>query len=304
MIRMGRSWSIFKISFGLINERKQLLLFPLVSFFATLFLAALILGGGAAALTASGVDIVAWIQEAGKTSAQAQESGQTEIIGIVVFAILYLVSMLVATFFNTAFYSEIMKGLKGDDVSVVRGLQFSCSRFGAIFMWALLASTVGVMLKLLEERLGWLGQIIVKLIGLAWAVTTIFAVPVLVHDLEVVNPFQVLKRSAGAIKRTWGESLIGFMGLGALNFLAVVSFILYAILIGAVIVGCQLTGAAAIAVGATIAIAFLGMVACFYVVGVAEKVYIGSLYVYASENVIPNGFSEELMANPWKTKRR
>jgi len=40
---------------------------------------------------------------------------------------------------------------KGEEVSVKAGLQFSLSRIGAIFSWAVFAATVGLILKTIRR---------------------------------------------------------------------------------------------------------------------------------------------------------
>ena len=52
----------------------------------------------------------------------------------------------------------------------------------------------------------------VGLIGTAWAVATYLAVPSLA--VEGVGPIEALKRSAGLIRKTWGEGFVGNIGIG------------------------------------------------------------------------------------------
>ncbi len=300
--RISRSWEIFKTSYALIMGQKKLLIFPAVSFVCTIVLAVLILGTGWGILEASGIDIVAMMDKASQSSGE-DVSQKTEVIGFIAFALVYFCSVFIASFFSTAFYSQIMVGLRGEEVSISNGLGFAFKRIGAIFMWAMLAASVGLILKILEERLGWLGQLVIKLIGLVWAVATVFAIPVIVFDTSISNPIEVVKTSAGAIKKTWGESLVGFMGLGVLNGLSFVLFIFYAIGISIITAAVGAQGIAAGFLIATIPLAFLAWLAFAYIVNVAEKVYIATLYIYSQENFIPGSFSRELIANPWKVKR-
>ena len=44
------------------------------------------------------------------------------------------------------------------------------------------------------------------------SVAAVFAIPVIIRR-EDSNPLAVLRDSAGILKRTWGESLVGFVGL-------------------------------------------------------------------------------------------
>lgn len=62
--------------------------------------------------------------------------------GMGCFALLYLVSMFLATFFNVAFFNEILAALSGQEVSIKRGFEAAFARVGAILMWSLLAGLV------------------------------------------------------------------------------------------------------------------------------------------------------------------
>src|SRR5206468_6120983 len=81
-------------------------------------------------------------------------------------AFLYFVSMFIATFCNVAFYHEILAALSGEPVSISRGLKFASTRLRAILMWTLFAGLVGLIIKVIEERLALVGRIIGRLIGL------------------------------------------------------------------------------------------------------------------------------------------
>ena len=68
------------------------------------------------------------------------------------------------------------------------------------------------MLQLLRERGGIAGAIVAALGGMAWNIITFLVVPVLV--VEGVGPIGAIKRSAGLLKKTWGEQVIGSAGIG------------------------------------------------------------------------------------------
>ena len=60
-----------------------------------------------------------------------------------------------------------------------------------------------------QRELSFIGRLIVGWIGLAWSVASIFAIPILVREPSLSNPFAVLSKSADTINRTWGEMLSG-----------------------------------------------------------------------------------------------
>src|SRR5258708_4823412 len=153
--------------------------------------------------------------------ASGRHGGQTALTpaAIAYLAFLYFLSMFVATFFNVAFYHEILAALGGQPVSVGRGLKFAGSRLGSILMWSLFAGVVGLIIKAIEERLELVGRIIGRLIGIAWSVAAVFVIPIIVREEQNANPVAVLKKSAGILKRTWGEALTRYARLAFANTL-------------------------------------------------------------------------------------
>ena len=89
------------------------------------------------------------------------------------------------------------------------------SRLHRILPWAIVSATVSMIIQAIEERFGFLGQIIAGLIGAAWNVVTFLTVPIIVF--EDVGPVNALKRSGTLLKQTWGENLMAQIGLGLIG---------------------------------------------------------------------------------------
>jgi hypothetical protein len=218
-------------------------------------------------------------------------------IGYLVF--LYFVSMFVATFFNVAFYNEILAALNGEAVSLSRGLQFACSRWKAILMWTLFAGVIGLIIKVIEQRFELVGRIIARLIGVAWSIASVFVIPIIVRDESTVNPLVMLKKSAGTLKNAWGEGLIGYIGLGAVNTIVMIGSILmlgFAGFVSAKLHNFWLFGL--VAVGWLVSIVIWS-----YLMNVASLVYKGALYLYAAEGVIHEPYDQQMLDSAWKFKR-
>ena len=288
MEKFRRSWSIFLKALDLIMAEKKLLIFPLISAVAMIILIALIIAG-----------LTAWALLTGDPEA-VESSGPPGILGIAVFFVLYLVTMLVSNLCMAAFFSEIFRGLNGDSVAVSRGIRKAFSRFKAIFLWSLLASTVGLILSMLERRAGIIGAIVIKLLGVVWAVASCFAIPAIVCNRDLNNPFQALKYSASAIKRTWGESLIGFVGINMISLVA--SLLLVLLVFGGIVLG-VLAGSSVcwILVAVMGACVLMAYVLFCYLVKVAEAIYRAALYQYA-EGMEVVAFSEEELSGAFRTK--
>ena len=95
------------------------------------------------------------------------------------------------------------------------GIDVALKNFGPILGYAVIASTVGVILKSINDRSKGFGRFITSLIGTAWNVATYLVVPILA--VEGIGPIEAVKRSVELLKRTWGEQIVGNMGIGAIT---------------------------------------------------------------------------------------
>ena len=96
----------------------------------------------------------------------------------------YVVAYLITLFFNTALVGAALMRMEGQNPRLRDGLRIAWSRAGRIVGYACIAATVGLLLRSLEDRVGWIGQLVVKLIGVGWALATFLVVPVMGHALR------------------------------------------------------------------------------------------------------------------------
>jgi Family of unknown function (DUF6159) len=213
--------------------------------------------------------------------------------------VLYFVSMFLATFFNVAFYSEIMAALDGRGVSFRRGLATARSRWSSILAWSLLAGVVGWIIRTIEQRLPLAGRIVMGLIGMAWSVAAVFVIPVIVQEQPQRNPVKILQHSALTLKRTWGEGLIGYMGFSAGSVVIFLCSLLPLLLAGAVALALHSVWLMVIAA----VLWLLALMLMAYISGVASHVFLCALYKYATEGVVPEPYNQELLDMAWKVKK-
>jgi len=209
-----------------------------------------------------------------------------------------MLAMFLATFFNVAFFHQILHALKGDAVSVGAGFQFAVSKLKAIALWSLFAGVIGLIIQMLEERLEAVGRLIMRFVGLAWSLASVFVIPVLIVE-SGSNPFDVLRKSASTLKKTWGESLAGYLGLQFGRFLVIVSSLFF---LGTAVAAAIMLRNGWILLGG-FALWVLGMIVLSYLTNVASQVYRCALYIYAAEGSIPAPYNDELLQMAWKLKK-
>lgn len=210
---------------------------------------------------------------------------------------IYLVTMFVMTYLNVAFYSEILHAFNGNPVSISRGLAFARSKLQAILLWSLLAGVVGIIIRRIEENVGFVGRLITGLIGITWSVASVFAIPVIIRERQQSNPVAYLKTSASLIKHTWGEGLVGIVSIT--GSVVLVMFAMFSVVV-AIVVAAQSTVLVFIAMPALI----LVVIALSYLAGMARSIFLCGLYVYATEGVAPGAYDPALMEKAWRVKKR
>ncbi|HWV98847.1 MAG TPA: DUF6159 family protein [Candidatus Acidoferrum sp.] len=321
MNKFQRSWQLFQTSLLVLRRDTRLLWFPIITTSCTVLIAVLFLVPVAFQSTGNPYTSAEHWEAVGNSiygtspsqtpSAESDgtlnlsrshrvQSGGLKPLAVGYFAVIYFVSMFTATFFNVAFYKEILNALAGQPVSFADGIRFACSKWKIILMWTLFAGVVGYIIKALERRFGFVGQLVMRLVGAAWSIACVFVIPVIITAEETSNPLTVLKRSAWTLRQTWGESLIGYVGVsfgGALVALFSVCW-----LGGGVSVAMVLHAYWLIAL--VVLVWLMALFLWSYVLSVASQIFRCALFVYASKGSLPEPYTHEMMALAWKTKKK
>jgi len=147
------------------------------------------------------------------------------------------------------------------------------------------SATVGLVLRVIEDRSDKIGQIVAGLLGMAWTVVSFLVVPVLI--IENKNPFAALQESTVLLKKTWGEQLVSNFSFGGIFFLLMLpAFVLagLAFYLGGPVVGI------AVAVLAGIYFILLALVQ-----SALQAIFQTALYLYARDGVVPDGFNADVL---------
>lgn len=280
--RFERSWNLMKASAEVLRSDKALLMFPLASGICSLLVAATFLVPVIAALAVS--------RGAGEPH-QHMTAG-----GYVLMFLFYLAQYFVIIFFNTALAGAALARLRGEQASFGDGMAIARSRVVSIFGYALIAATVGLLLRALQERLGLIGRLVAGFLGLAWTVATFLVVPVLAS--QDVGPTEAISRSTELLKRTWGENIIGNAGIGVVFGL----LMFLAILLGALLVGGAVATQSAVAMVAAVVIVVVGLIMLSLVQASLQGIYAAALYRYAEEGEVGYGFDQAMLEQAFKPK--
>ena len=273
MSTFSRSWDLVKAAWGVLRSDKELVVFPIISAVAVVAVMIVFAVPGFVLYSAGGNDV----------------------LGYVLLFMFYLVMYTVILLMNSALVGAAMIRLRGGDPTVGDGLGIAFGHFGTIVGYALIASTVGMVLQALSDR-GTVGNIVRSILGTAWNLVTYLVVPVLV--VENVGPIEAVKRSAALLRQTWGEQVAGGAGMGLV-------FLLFYV-IAAVIAGAGIALGVALEVGAIIVLSIVVGVIAFAGLALISStlggIYSAAVYRYAAEGATGSQFAPELIQNAFRTK--
>ncbi len=207
---IGHTFELMKMSWRVFQKDRELIFFPIMS---ALFMLATV---GVFALVASSTGTLDRLEAVQNEVPGATMSAADVVLGISVF----FLTTFIGIFFNAALVAAALERLRGGDPNVASGLKHALRHIHAIIGWAVIATTVGLLLQLLRNmaRNNFLGQIAVSMVGGVWAYLTFFVVPVLVA--EGVGPIEAFKRSKDMFTKTWGRQFAASFGFGLVYLLA------------------------------------------------------------------------------------
>ncbi len=278
MGRLSNTWQLAKISWAVLKKDRELLWIPVLSF-----------------LTSAAV-IVVVLAVTFITLSTTSSHGGTEMevnpAIIVLFVVAAMVLGVIAVFFNGALVAGAHERLTGGDPTVRSAVGRAFTRIGGLVPWALITTTVGLVLQALRERAGFLGRIVTHMLEMAWEVVTFLTVPAIIIDNT--GAIEGLKRSASLLRHTWGENIAARVGFGLLGFV----LILPAVAVAALFIasGWQVL----MAVGLIVAAAWVAVVVV--VLTALNAIFQTALYLYATTGTAPSGFEQAPLAQTFVQK--
>lgn len=276
--KISYTWGLMRASWNVLKTDKTLLLFPLLSGLCCI----VVLLSFALPMFLTG----AW---------QPPARGSSEVRFVVYYGILflfYVASYFVITFFNTAIVSCAMLRMAGGSPRVGDGFREAGSRLPQVAGWALLSATVGLVLRIIEDRSEKIGRIVAGLLGITWTLMSFLVVPIIVGERK--GPFGALKESSAMLRRTWGEQLVGGFSFGLV--FGVLSIPPLAIILVAVFLG----NAWLLVLSVIVAVVYL--IALSLLQSALQSIFQAAVYLYAYNQMAPPGFTPELLSGAMRPK--
>ena len=272
--RISNTWSLIGTSWDLVKKDKEMLIFPLISAICLL----LVLGSFGLGFLDSEAESWAPPEREAPLADHIAYYGK--------LSIFYFCTYFIIMFFNTGIISCAVIRMRGGDPTLMDGFRVAFARVPLLLGWALISATVGLILRIIEDRSRNFGKIISGLLGMAWSLTTFLALPILV--VEGKGPFAAIKQSTKMLRDTWGEQLIGGFSFGMLWFVCCLPGIIL------FVVAVMLIGFANILIPAVLLAVYMIILALVF--SVMQTVFQAALYYYARDSVAPPGWDTGILA--------
>ncbi len=286
MQALTRSWNLTKVSFRVIGQDKELLLFPLIAMVLSVgYLLALLYP-------------TIWLEMS------RDGSMQWDVADYIVTFIAYLGLSFIGTFSNMCIVYTAKTRFAGGNATFGESVSFSLGRIHQVLAWATVSATVGLVFRMIDdaaERAGGVGQIVVGILrgilGMVWSAITMFVIPSMVY--RGTGPIDAIKDSVRVLKKTWGESIVRSLGFGLVQFL----FIFVGMLaFGSAIAGVVSMGAGSPAILAVVVLGVMYILGVVFVFMLAHMIFNTALYAYASEGAMAPGYDDEMLRTAFRTK--
>lgn len=270
--RIHRSIELTKASWRLLMKDKELMVLPLISGACILFACALFalpmfaLSGG-----------------------EFPEGDQDKALGWLIGLPLYVAVYTISIFFQAAVVAGATERMNGGDPTVSSALAAAWRRKGAILLWGVVAGTVGMILRSIQERSELIGRIVIGFVGAAWSLATFFVVPVIVLEGHSVKGS--FKTSLALFRQRWGEAAIGSGGIALFGFV----LFLPVILLCALLVSADLI-VPAILIGVTAGVTLSALLSTL------QGIYVAALYRYAHTLETPTGMDPRLLEGAFRRR--
>ena len=186
--RITNTWAFMRQSFSVVRSYRPLMLLPPISCVFCLLVSIIVLGGGVLVFDIP-IHAAQFAPETPRVSAEGIRQLTLEAFGFedhkktglrktnaerrmterewLTMFFFYLANYAVITYFNVAFASIVLDHLAGGHATLNDGLQTAWLRKRSILQWAILAATVGILLKMLSKR-SQIGRWIASILGYTW----------------------------------------------------------------------------------------------------------------------------------------
>jgi Family of unknown function (DUF6159) len=271
---LGNSFKLLSVSWNVLKNDRELVLFPLMA-------------GGALFFVFAYTAVALW---AGGTLDRIGPDYSFNLADFIFLALAYFLASFVVVYFTAALAAASYQRLEGFSADLQTGFAAANDRLGALGGWSAIAATVALALDQLSDSRSLLGRLFGFALRMLWGYSTFFVVPVMV--IESAGPLDALGRSTELFRQNWGRTVVSNFGFG-------VAYVVVALLA---------LGPAALlyfGLGSTFLSILVGaalMTFGFATIKALETIFLVALYDFAATGRIGGGFSDSMVRDAYVAK--
>ena len=263
---IGRGWKMSKLSMSVVKKDPELMIYMFICGFLSL-------------LAMIGMSLPQYLEQSWTVDAEGQMTGAY--MGFVFTG--YMVISIVVTFWNSAIVANSHIRLTGGDPKFMDGVSAAMSKIHIIVLWGIIAGTVGLLLKILNQAAR--GQkggaavfaMILTVIGAAvWWMMTFFMIPHMILENQSLG--ESLQSSKSMFHKSWGENITSGLGINLIGGFFVVLIAILTFVMAVALGPLWYIGVGIGAIGIAIALAWTNA---------AEQVAVTALYLYSKNGKMP-----------------
>jgi hypothetical protein len=274
------SWLLLKQTATVFKHNKELVKYPLISFIVSILLLI------AAAIVFFNFQDVLLAKD---TDFYGDEEYYLTNIGLMAAFIYYVLAYSLLFYFTAAMTANILDIFKGQSKSLSVYFKLAQTKLPAIILFAVITTTVGFILRLIEQRFRFIGFLVSRFLGLVWSLANLFTIPVIVESNDSAP--KAIKESSQLFISRWGENILSRAGFGIAAFLIYLG--IFVVLTFFVIILSALLGGIGFIVSIFILISAIIIIAL--IENTLSTILNTALYYYTKYNLIPAAFTQEML---------
>jgi len=273
---IGRGWKMSKLSMSVVKKDPELIVYMFICGFLSL-------------VAMIGMSVPQYLEQSWAIDSQGQMT--PAYMGFVFAG--YMTISIIVTFWNSAIVANSHIRLTGGDPKFMDGVSAAMSKIHIIIIWGIIAGTVGLLLKVLNQAArnqkggaAIFAMILTAIGATIWWMMTFFMIPHMIIENKGIG--ESMKSSKKMFFKSWGENITSGLGIGLIGGFFIIMIAILAFVLMSVLGPLWYIGLAVGVIGIAIALAWTNA---------AEQVAVTALYLYSKNGEMPQIYQDLGMTN-------
>ena len=273
---IGRGWKMSKLSMSVVKKDPELIVYMFICGFLS-------------SVAMIGMSVPQYLEQSWAIDSQGQMT--PAYMGFVFAG--YMTISIIVTFWNSAIVANSHIRLTGGDPKFMDGVSAAMSKIHIIIIWGIIAGTVGLLLKVLNQAArnqkggaAIFAMILTAIGATIWWMMTFFMIPHMIIENKGIG--ESMKSSKKMFFKSWGENITSGLGIGLIGGFFIIMIAILAFVLMSVLGPLWYIGLAVGVIGIAIALAWTNA---------AEQVAVTALYLYSKNGEMPQIYQDLGMTN-------